>query len=75
MTTTGSVEDVDQLRLTISDRIATLTIDRPERRNALSYEMWSALPELMAQVRAAPEVRVLVIRGTEHFSADFCCTQ
>jgi enoyl-CoA hydratase/carnithine racemase len=60
---------VDQLRLTISDRIATLTIDRPERRNALSYEMWSALPELMAQVQAAPEVRVLVVRGTEHFSA------
>jgi enoyl-CoA hydratase/carnithine racemase len=60
---------VDQLRLTITDRIATLTIDRPERRNALSYEMWSALPGLMARVRAAPEVRVLVVRGTEHFSA------
>jgi enoyl-CoA hydratase/carnithine racemase len=60
---------VDQLRLTVTDRIATLTIDRPERRNALSYEMWSALPGLMAEVRAAPEVRVLVVRGTEHFSA------
>jgi enoyl-CoA hydratase/carnithine racemase len=60
---------VDELRLTITDRIATLTIDRPERRNALSYEMWSALPGLLAQVRAAPEVRVLVVRGTEHFAA------
>lgn len=60
---------MDELRLTIDDRIATLTIDRPARRNALSYQMWSALPGLMDEVRAAPDVRVLVIRGTDHFSA------
>jgi enoyl-CoA hydratase/carnithine racemase len=60
---------VDELRLTITDRIATLRIDRPERRNAMSFRMWSALPDLMAEVAAAPDVRVLVIRGTDHFSA------
>jgi enoyl-CoA hydratase/carnithine racemase len=53
----------------VSGRVATLTIDRPERRNALSFAMWSAIPGLMAQVAAEPEVRVLVVRGTEHFSA------
>ncbi|HEX5406849.1 MAG TPA: enoyl-CoA hydratase-related protein [Pseudonocardiaceae bacterium] len=61
---------MDELRLTIDDRIATLTIDRPQRRNAMNYEMWSALPDLMEQVRTAPDVRVLVVRGGgEHFSA------
>jgi enoyl-CoA hydratase/carnithine racemase len=61
---------VDQrLRLSIDDRIATLTIDRPERRNAMSYDMWAALPGLAERVRAAEDVRVLVVRGTEHFSA------
>jgi enoyl-CoA hydratase/carnithine racemase len=61
---------VDELRLTIDDRIATLTIDRPKRRNAMNYDMWSALPDLMDQVRAAGDVRVLVVRGGgEHFSA------
>jgi enoyl-CoA hydratase/carnithine racemase len=60
---------VDELRLSIDDRIATLTIDRPQRRNAMSYQMWQALPELMAEVRASDSVRVVVIRGTEHFSA------
>lgn len=60
---------MDELRLTITDRIATLRIDRPERRNAMSFQMWSALPDLMAEVSAAPDVRVLVIRGTDHFSA------
>ncbi|WP_309113471.1 enoyl-CoA hydratase-related protein [Saccharothrix sp.] len=57
------------LRLDTSGPVATLTIDRPAKRNAMSYEMWSALPGLMADVAAAPEVRVLVVRGGEHFSA------
>ncbi|XVV06352.1 enoyl-CoA hydratase/isomerase family protein [Actinosynnema sp. CA-248983] len=57
------------LRLDTSGPVATLTIDRPAKRNAMSYEMWSALPGLMAEVAAAPEVRVLVVRGGEHFSA------
>jgi enoyl-CoA hydratase/carnithine racemase len=46
-----------------------MTIDRPERRNALSYAMWSRIPELIEKVRADDRVRALVIRGTEHFSA------
>jgi enoyl-CoA hydratase/carnithine racemase len=60
---------VDELRLTFAGRIATLTIDRPARRNAMSYQMWSALPGLMAEVAASHETRVLVVGGTEHFSA------
>ncbi|HEY1570021.1 MAG TPA: enoyl-CoA hydratase-related protein [Pseudonocardiaceae bacterium] len=58
---------MDELRVDVTDRIATLTIDRPQRRNAMSYQMWSALPELLAGIPA--DVRVLVIRGTAHFSA------
>lgn len=57
------------LRLDTSGPVATLTIDRPAKRNAMSYEMWSALPGLMAEVAEAPRVRVLVVRGGEHFSA------
>lgn len=59
----------EPLRLTIDGRIATLTIDRPERRNAMSFAMWSALPGLIGQVKAADDVRVLIVRGTGHFSA------
>ena len=60
---------MDELRLTVTDRIATLTINRPARRNAMSFAMWSALPDLMAEITATQDARVLVIRGTEHFSA------
>jgi enoyl-CoA hydratase/carnithine racemase len=59
---------VDELSLTHAGRVAILTIDRPARRNAMSYEMWSALPGLMARV-AASDARALVVRGTDHFSA------
>ncbi|HWC82538.1 MAG TPA: enoyl-CoA hydratase-related protein [Pseudonocardiaceae bacterium] len=59
----------EPLRLDVDGRVATLTIDRPERRNALSFEMWSAIPGLMAKVAAEPDVRALVITGGEHFSA------
>ncbi|MBW4716970.1 enoyl-CoA hydratase/isomerase family protein [Saccharothrix obliqua] len=57
------------LRLDTTGPVATLTIDRPAKRNAMSYAMWSALPGLLARVRDDPAVRVLVVRGGEHFSA------
>lgn len=57
------------LSLEIDGAVATLTIDRPAKRNAMSFEMWSALPGLLAAVAADEAVRALVIRGTDHFSA------
>jgi enoyl-CoA hydratase/carnithine racemase len=50
-----------------AESIATLTIDRPAKRNAMSFEMWSAIPGLLA---AVPDTaRVLLIQGGDHFSA------
>ena len=57
------------LRLDTDGAVATLTLDRPAKRNAMSFEMWSALPGLLAGVAADDAVRVLVLRGGEHFSA------
>jgi len=53
----------DEVLWSAADGIGTLTINRPERRNALS---WTVIAELRAAVRAArddPEVRVLVLTG------------
>ncbi|MGY1608050.1 MULTISPECIES: enoyl-CoA hydratase/isomerase family protein [unclassified Geodermatophilus] len=44
--------------------VASLTIDRPEKRNALTAEMWAALPGILAGLAEDPEVRVLVVTGT-----------
>lgn len=57
------------LRLEIDSPLAVLTIDRPAKRNAMSFEMWSAIPGLVGKVEAEESVRVLIIRGTDHFSA------
>ena len=62
-------EPSTQLRLEVDGRLAVLTIDRPAKRNAMSFEMWSAIPGLLGKAEADESVRALVIRGTDHFSA------
>ena len=56
------------LRLEITDATATVTLARPERRNAQTPQMWAALADIG---RALPgSVRVVVLRGEgESFSA------
>jgi len=45
------------------DAIATLTLNRPQARNALSMAMLAALQDALAAVAADPAVRVVVIAG------------
>ncbi|HWW52150.1 MAG TPA: enoyl-CoA hydratase-related protein [Acidimicrobiales bacterium] len=47
----------------VSDGVATLTINRPERRNALSWEVIGLLRTEVARARLDPEVRVVVLTG------------
>ena len=51
--------------------IGTLTIDNPERRNAMNSAMYLAVPDAMAALAAEPDLRCIVIRGAgdEAFSA------
>lgn len=49
----------------VSERIATLTFNRPEARNALSSEVLRLLPELMLRAEADPEVDVLILTGAD----------
>ncbi len=42
-----------------ADGIATITIDRPEKRNAMTYAMLNAFIEKVAQAGADDAVRVL----------------
>ncbi len=43
--------------------VARLTIDRPERRNAMSYGVMAGLRESVAAARSDDEVRVVVLTG------------
>jgi enoyl-CoA hydratase len=43
--------------------LAMLIINRPEQHNAVSLELWRALPEILAGIQADETVRVLILRG------------
>ena len=60
-----------ELHFTVQDQIATVTIARPEQHNAVTYEMWRALPDICHRIDANQEVRVVIWRGagSDAFSA------
>lgn len=43
--------------------IATIIFNRPEMRNAINYQMWSRIPDIMQDFEQDDEVRVAVVRG------------
>jgi enoyl-CoA hydratase/carnithine racemase len=53
----------EAVRYEVADRTARLTIDRPERRNALSWGVIRELRDALAEAKADPEVRVVVLTG------------
>ena len=55
----------DDLLESVDDGVATLTMNRPERRNALSPAMLEALLEALPRLAADAEIGVVVLTGTE----------
>jgi enoyl-CoA hydratase/carnithine racemase len=51
----------DGLRLGVDGAVATVTLGRPERRNAMTPAIWHGLAEFGANL--PPEVRIVVVRG------------
>jgi enoyl-CoA hydratase/carnithine racemase len=51
------------IRTDTADGVATITIDRPEKRNALTYSMLAALGAAVRAADASPEVRAIVLTG------------
>src|SRR5690606_3132291 len=49
--------------LDIHDGVATVTINRPERRNALDAEHYEGLSQAWQEVRDNPDIRVAIITG------------
>ena len=48
----------------VNDGVATITLNRPERLNALTFEVYRELTETFAALKHASEVRAVVIRGS-----------
>lgn len=52
-----------QLLHSVTDGVVTVVIHHPARRNAMTADMWRALPTLLADLAADPAVRALVLTG------------
>jgi 2-(1,2-epoxy-1,2-dihydrophenyl)acetyl-CoA isomerase len=53
----------DDLRAQVDDGVALITMNRPDRRNALSQAMLAALAEVLAQVETDDSVGCVVLTG------------
>lgn len=53
----------DEILCTIDNHIATITLNRPEKRNAMNSTALQALSATMTDLERRSEVRVVVIRG------------
>lgn len=52
-----------KLRVERNGPLAEVVFDHPERRNAVTTEMWRQIPEIARTLDADPAVRVVVLRG------------
>lgn len=54
---------MEELRVSRDGPIATLTLNRPDKHNAITVAMWEAMPGVLAPLASDETVRVLVLRG------------
>lgn len=53
----------DHILVAEQDGVATVTLNRPKQRNAISYEMWRELGKIATDLEETSSVRVVVFRG------------
>jgi enoyl-CoA hydratase/carnithine racemase len=57
------------VRLAIAGRVATVTLDRPERKNPLTFQSYAELRDLFRALATTREVRAVVLTGA---GGNFC---
>jgi enoyl-CoA hydratase/carnithine racemase len=53
----------------VRDKVATVTLNRPERKNPLTFESYAELRDLFGQLRYADDVTAVVVHGA---GGNFC---
>jgi enoyl-CoA hydratase/carnithine racemase len=53
----------------LDDGVATITLNRPERKNPLTFESYAELRDTFRDLRYAPEVKIVVVTGA---GGNFC---
>ncbi len=62
--------NIDPITLSIANDVATISLNRPEKRNALNRAMWAGLADAANRADADAAVKIIVVRGAGgHFAA------
>lgn len=61
-------DDCDLVRLSVDDHVATVTIDRPDARNALNAQVRTELKRVFGRLEAS-DARVVVLTGADEAKA------
>jgi enoyl-CoA hydratase/carnithine racemase len=59
----GFTERWDNFELALDDGVATVTLSRPEKLNALTFEVYADLRDLLAELPHRGDARVLLLTG------------
>ena len=57
--------DYENIIFTVEDGIATIKLNRPKALNALNSEINADIMAAINEIKANPEVRVLIVTGSE----------
>jgi len=60
----------EELLASLSDNILQITLNRPNKKNALSYSMYETLTQLLKHAEQSPDILVVVLTGSgDYFTA------
>jgi len=60
----GFTDSWDHFSFDVDDGVATITLDRPDKLNALTFDVYADLRDLLAEIEHREDVSVLVITGS-----------
>ena len=60
----GWTQTWEHFRFAVSDGVATVTFDRPDKLNALTLDVYADLRDLLSEIEHRDDVAVLVLTGT-----------
>jgi enoyl-CoA hydratase/carnithine racemase len=63
MTLAPSGRPIEHVRWSVAGGVGTIVLDRPERKNPLTFESYAELRDLFGDLRRAPEIRSIVLTG------------
>ena len=65
---TGELANMNVL-VSVDGPVATMTLNRPDKRNAVRMSMWAAITAHVNALVEDSDVRILVVKGADHFCA------